>query len=174
MKTTQYSPYMLWKMVFRNVKYMYSVVNGLKHDIFYVDDNMYSVFLCHHNYLIMSTKSTHAIYHLPWKKYYQYDGGELVLVICDDVCFLTKACKVSISTCRECHCFLASASSARASLRAAPPRLTWAHAASSWIQWGGSDIKGPPRTQAQPPQRPSQPNTPTKTDTTSHILSSYH
>lgn len=65
---------------------------------------------------------------------------ELALVMCADVGFITSACRVSISTCRECHCFLASANSARASLRVALPRLTCAHAASSWARRHGSDI----------------------------------
>lgn len=54
---------------------------------------------------------------------------------------LTKACRVSISTCRERHCFLASASSARASFSAAPPRLTCAHAASSYMMKGRTYIQ---------------------------------
>lgn len=53
--------------------------------------------------------------------------------------FLTKAWRVCISTCRECHCFLASASSAQASLRAALLRLTCTHAASSCAERRGSE-----------------------------------
>lgn len=37
----------------------------------------------------------------------------------------TKACSDSISTCRRCHCFRASASSARASLSVSSPALTY-------------------------------------------------
>lgn len=48
---------------------------------------------------------------------------------------LTRAWRVSISTCRACHCLRASDSSARASLRAALPELICTHAASSWLVW---------------------------------------
>lgn len=86
-----------------------------------------------HTYVIFHNESIEMLKRLQF-------SWELAVVICADVAFITSACRVSISTCRECHCFLASANSARASLRAALPRLTCAHAASSWVRRHGSDI----------------------------------
>lgn len=88
------------------------------------------------SYLVLK----HVICHLPSQTCYQCGRWEVAVVVCAEMSFLTRAWRVSISTCKECHCLLASASSALASLRAAPPRLTCSHAASSWVMGQRWDI----------------------------------